>query len=232
MDDHQIVQEGFRMILDNAPDIATVGAADCSSSAMAQISSLRPDVVLMDIDLPDQDGLETTRQLHHQFPGLKVIIVSSFSKQAFVEQALQAGAMGYVVKTNSPEELIQAVRSAATDKLFLSKEVSAGIIEACFKRAALQPPPKPGRLSARERQVLDFMVSGLKSKEIAIKLGISPRTVETYRTRLRSKFACKSNAEVIHHTIQEGILAAGKGEEAQSGARSRRGRTHTFSFAW
>ncbi len=231
MDDHQIVQEGFRMILDNAPDIAAVGAADCSASAMEQISGLRPDVVLMDIELPDQDGLEMTRQLRQQFPGLKVIIVSSFSKQAFVEQALQAGALGYVVKTNSPEELIQAVRSAAAGKLFLSKEVSAGIIEAFFNRAAVKPTPKPGRLSARERQVLDFMISGLKSKEIAIKLGISPRTVETYRTRLRSKFACKSNAEVIRHTIQEGSLAVEKGEEARS-EDLRSGRTNPISFAW
>jgi DNA-binding NarL/FixJ family response regulator len=207
VDDHQIVREGFSMILDNEPDIVVLGTADSSASALEQIPALRPDVVLMDIELPDQDGTATTRLLRRQCPGIKVIIVSSFSKQSIVEQALQAGALGYVLKTNPPEELFQAIRSAATGRLFLSQEVSAGIIEACFQQPTRPPPPKAPLLSMRERQVLDLMVTGLKTKDIALKLGISPRTVETYRSRLRSKFACKSNVELVRRAIQEGLLA-------------------------
>ncbi len=129
VDDHQIVREGFSMILDDEPDIVVLGTADSAASALEQIPGLRPDIVLMDIELPDQDGIATTRQLRRQCPGLKVIIVSSFSKQSIVEQALQADALGYVLKTNPPEELFQAIRTAATGRLFLRQEVSAGIGE-------------------------------------------------------------------------------------------------------
>jgi two-component system response regulator DevR len=190
VDDHRVVRDCMAVILEHEPDIVVVGGTNSGLSAVQLIPGFTPDVVLMDIYMPDLDGIQATRQLRSQFPDLRIVIVSAFSKQELVQEALQAGASGFVAKLNTAEELSSAIRTVAAGKTYLSPDISASILDHHIRQSAQPRGASARSLSRREREVFELVGRGLTTKEIAVQLQISARTVDTYRARLRSKTPC------------------------------------------
>ncbi len=209
VDDHHLVRDGLRFALQKEPGITVVGEASCGRSALEKIAGLAPEVVLMDIRMPNMNGIDAIRQILQQYPKVQIIALSGFADQALVEQAIQAGATGYLLKTSTSTEIATAIRTITDGRIFLSQAISNGIINNFCKHLVRDAPATPPpRLSEREIQVLRLVVEGLKTKAIAAKLGIGSRTVETYREKLRKKLCCTSNSQLISWAILEGIAAA------------------------
>jgi DNA-binding NarL/FixJ family response regulator len=172
-------------------------------------AGLAPDVVLMDIRMPNMNGIDALGQILEQYPKVQVIALSGFADQAVVEQAIQAGASGFLLKTSPATEIATAIRTAMDGRIFLSPDISNGIIDSFCKQLVCNvPAAPPSHLSEREVQVLRLVVEGLKTKDIAARLGIGPRTVETYRDHLKKKLHCATNSQLISWAIQEGIATA------------------------
>lgn len=209
VDDHHLVRDGLRLSLGQEPGITVVGEAACGRSALEKIAGLAPEVVLMDIRMPNMNGIDALRQILQQYPKVQIIALSGFADQALVEQAIQAGATGYLLKTSTATEIVTAIRTIMDGRIFLSPDISNGIINSfCKQLVRNAPAAPPPHLSEREVQVLRLVVEGLKNKDIAARLGIGPRTVETYRDNLKKKLHCTSNSQLISWAIQEGIAAA------------------------
>jgi DNA-binding NarL/FixJ family response regulator len=205
VDDHPMTRNGARELLGRQPDLDVVGEASSGEPALRLARELRPDVVLMDIHLLGANGIETTRRILAELPDAKVIIFSCEMGRDFVDQALQAGACGYVVKTSALEELAKAIEWVMEGKLYLSPEMSAGILEDYRRGLAGGPMPSKPVLSERERQLLRLVAEGRRNKEIADQMAVSAKSVETYRSRLMKKLGYSSSAELVRHAIREGI---------------------------
>ncbi len=178
VDDHAVVRQGLEQLLTSAGDIDVVGTAANGAEAVDQARELAPDVILMDLSMPDVDGVEATRRLLADVPDRRVVVLTSFADQSIILSALDAGASGYILKDAAPDELIAAVRAAATGGAPLDPKVARVLLD--HQRA-----PRPdAALSSRERQVLDLVAEGLANKQIARRLGIAERTVKAHLTRI------------------------------------------------
>jgi DNA-binding NarL/FixJ family response regulator len=208
VDDHPTVLRGLREAVAQQPDLTLAGEAATGAMALKLARELSPDLVVMDIHLPDMDGFETTRQILNALPAVKIIIFSGEADRSFVDHALQAGACGYLSKASSLEELLQAMDSVMAGKLYLSPEVSVEILED-YRKSLVEPPdPSKALLSEREKQLLRLVAEGRRNKEIADQLGVSVKSIETYRSRLMKKLGCSSPAELVRYAIREGIATA------------------------
>jgi DNA-binding NarL/FixJ family response regulator len=174
VDDHQLVRAGLASLLDQAPDVRVVGQAGDGAEAVALAREVRPDVVLMDLSMPVLDGVEATRRIVDELPTAQVLVLTSFSDRNRVDQALGAGAIGYLLKDSEPDDLLDAVRAAARGESPLDPRVARALLP---RRAAEDPV---GTLSARERQVLALVTRGLANKQIGRALGITERTVKVH----------------------------------------------------
>ena len=205
-DDHAVVREGLRLLLESAGDIEVVGQAGSGREALAAADRLMPRVVVMDISMPDLSGIEATRQLRLRQPEVAVVILSMHVSTEHVFQALSAGATGYVLKESAGDELVGAVRAAATGRRFLSERINASVLEDYLvRRQDAGGESAFARLSARERQVLRAVVEGRTSAEIAAELHLSPKTVETYRSRLMAKLGVYDLPALVKLAIQHGL---------------------------
>jgi DNA-binding NarL/FixJ family response regulator len=201
-DDHRLFRAGIRSLLDTVPDIAFVGEAENGHEALRMVAAHRPDVVLMDIFMPQLNGLDAAAQLVRSFPDVRIVILSMSADRDSVRVALGAGAVGYLVKTANPAELEQAIRAAARGERFLS----AAIPDHATVLAAGQEVAKPlERLSPREREVLRLVVDGYSSIEISGMLEVSSKTVDTYRIRIRQKLGIDRLSDLIKFAIKEGL---------------------------
>ena len=206
VDDHQTMREGMRLIIGRQEDMTVVGESANGLEALDRFTALVPDLVLMDIQMRDMNGIEATRRILAQFPEARVVILSALPEPALVDQALRAGVRGYLLKSSSSDEVIWAIRAVMAGKIFLCPEVATPVLTNYRKQLeSATAPPKP-RLSEREREVLRLTAQGLRAKEIADKLGIGVRTVETYRTRLMTKLNCGGSVELTRYAIREGIV--------------------------
>lgn len=203
VDDHAIVREGLKQILAEVDDIEVAGEADCSSCAL-QIARLEPwDLVLMDISMPDRNGLETLGLLKKEHPGIKVLMLSMHRETQYAVRALKTGAAGYLNKQSAPDQLVNAIRLVASGKKYISAEVAQELAsQVSGERDGL---PHEG-LSNREYQTLCMIASGLPVSAIAEKLALSVKTISMYRARLLKKMQLKNNAELIHYAIRQGLL--------------------------
>jgi DNA-binding NarL/FixJ family response regulator len=204
-DDHDVVRAGIRGILERDAELEVVGEAPNGRSAIDLARDLRPHVVVMDIAMPDLNGLEATRQIVAADPGIKVIILSMHSSRQFVGEALKAGACGYLLKNNAVHELPPAVRSVASGKVYLSPAVADVVIEDYIRHV-----PDTGRkafsaLSQREREVLQLLAEGKTSKEIALALNVGQKTVESHRAQIMDKLGIRTVAELTKFAIREGL---------------------------
>jgi DNA-binding NarL/FixJ family response regulator len=204
-DNYPALRGGIRHAITAHPNFIAVGEAATGASTIEHVKRLMPDLVVMDIHLPDMDGLEAARQILAAHPAIKIIIFSGDPARSIVDRALQAGVCGYVSKCCPVEELMLAMATVMEDKLYLSREVSANILEEYRRSLAAElRPPKPA-LRDRQRQVLRLVAEGRRNKEIAVQLSISIKTVEASRSRLMKKLGCSSSAELIRYAVREGI---------------------------
>jgi len=206
-DDHPVVRRGLRGLLESQVDWSIVGEARNGLDAVAQVGRLKPNVLIVDLMMPELDGLEVTRRVRQLSPQTFVIVLSMHANEAYVLEALRAGAVGYVLKDSSAEELTQAVRQVLAGNRFLSAALSERAIDAYLKKAESSAAREPyDMLTARERQVLRLAAEGLNNSEIGEQLSISPRTAETHRTNLARKLGFRSQTDLIRFALQKGIL--------------------------
>jgi NarL family two-component system response regulator LiaR len=203
VDDHEVVRGGIKYALLDYDDIELVGEARDGESAVRLCEQVRPDVVLMDLMMPGMDGVETTKAMREQCPQVQILVLSSFYDEDLVPRAMQAGAIGYLLKGVSNQELVEAIRAAHAGQPVLAKEAMAALVQAAA------PSPQLGDdLNEREREVLALLAQGLSNKEIAERLFISLATVKYHVRVLLSKLGANSRAEAValawqHHLIQK-----------------------------
>ena len=206
-DDHQIVRQGLRALLEAEPEFSVTGEASDGLEVAALVEQLEPDVLLLDIKMPGLNGLEVTRQVRRRTPNTNVVILSMYASEAYVMEALRNGAVGYVLKGASAADLVQAVKDVAEGRRYLSPPLSERAIEAYVQKAVASTPAALETLTDREREVLHFVVEGYKNSEIATKLEISPRTAETHRARMMRKLDLHTQADLMRFAIQLGLFS-------------------------
>ena len=214
-DDQQLIRAGFRSLLEAEPDLEVVGEAATGREAVALVSRERPDVVLMDIRMPDGDGLWATEQIvaNPQLAGTRVVVVTTFELDEYVAQAIRAGASGFLVKDTEPVELIRAVHVVAGGDALLSPRVTKRLLERVA--GTFHQPPDTSRLSAltdREREVLALVGQGLNNDEIGRELYLSPLTAKTHVSRIMSKLLARDRVQLVVIAYETGLVAAGASE--------------------
>jgi DNA-binding NarL/FixJ family response regulator len=207
VDDQAMVRAGFRLLLADEPDIEVVAEAGNGLEAVAEAARCHPQVVLMDIRMPELDGLEATRRILAADPSSRILILTTFDLDEYVYRALQAGASGFVLKDDPPEQLIAAVRTVAGGDALLSPSVTRRVISQFTTRVHQQAPPKAVEtLTAREMDVFRLLTRGLSNAEIGRELFISDTTVKTHVTRLLQKLDLRDRAQAIVLAYQSGLF--------------------------
>ncbi len=201
-DDHEMVRHGLAQILEESEGIEIVGQASGGREALRLAESERPDVVVLDYTMPDLDGAEVSRQLLEAQPGLGIIILTMHENVHYALHALQAGAMGYVVKSDAPGELVRAVNEVRQGRSYVSPRLSGAVARQLSQRGA---PGDVEQLSRREFELLRLLAQGLPLKECAATMGIVESTASTYRQRLMNKLQLDSTADLIRYAIEQGI---------------------------
>jgi len=207
VDDHKIMREGLRSLLEKEDDLQVVAEAGDGRTAVELARKLRPNVVIMDIGMPVLNGIEAARQIASGVEGAKIVALSLHSDRRLVAEALHAGAIGYLVKDCACEELCRAVRTVAQGQTYLSPEVAGTVVRDYLDRLGSRDDSAPSPLTPREREVLQLLAEGQPTKRIAQALHISIKTVETHRARIMSKLDIDNIAGLTKYAIREGITA-------------------------
>lgn len=203
-DDHGVVRAGLRALLSAEPDLLVVGEAATGEEAVRLALHRQPDVVLMDIKMPEMDGLEATRSLAQQAPRVRVLLLTVHEDPALLREALRAGAAGYVIKRAVESELISAIRASAAGDLYVHPSLTRSLLEE--KGPAPADDGALGRLTPREIEVLRLIAQGFTNTQIAEHLCLSPRTVESHRANVRAKLNLDSRAELVRFAARHGLL--------------------------
>jgi len=201
-DDHGVVAEGLKSLAEAEPGIEVVGIVSDGREAVKHAKDSRPDVIVMDMSMPELNGADATRAILQNDPSCRVIVLSMYAEREYVRRALKAGAMGYVVKRSAAKELVDAVRAVHAGQRYLSPRVADVVIES----GADDGDDPLGRLSTREREVLQLLAEGNTGAEIAKRLSLSQKTVETYRARLVEKLGIRDLPGLVRFAIQRGIV--------------------------
>jgi len=205
-DDHAVVRLGLRALIEDESDLALVGEAGDGLEVLPMVERLRPDVLVLDLIMPGLNGLEILREIPRRAPHTRVVVLSMHANEAYVLEALRHGAMGYVLKGSNAAELVRAVRSAAAGQRYLSPPLSERSLDAYAQQAQSPQPDLYESLTAREREVLHLAAEGHTSTEIAKRLFISPRTVETHRSNLMRKLGLETQTELVRYALRRGIV--------------------------
>lgn len=203
-DDHAIVREGLTTLLDSQSDIDVLGTAATGREALVQISHLKPHVAILDISMPELDGIEATRQLKKILPDLNVIVLSMHSSAQYVFHALEAGARGYLLKESAGKEILAAVRTVHVGRRYMSSGVAEIVADGLSGRSGASPLES---LSKREREIIKLVADGHSSAKIGILLSLSPKTVDSYRSRLMQKLHISDLPGLVKFAIQHGITS-------------------------
>lgn len=209
VDDHVVVRMGMRMLFDSVPDFEIVGEADNALDAITAVSELHPDVVLMDIGLPDLSGIEATRRIKADSPKTAVVALTIHEDKEYFFKMLDAGANGYVPKRAAPEELITAIRAAATDDVYIYPSLATFLVKDYLQQQKQQQARSTRNddgLTPREQEVLLHLADGETNAEIGEKLTISPRTVARHRENIMQKLNLHSRTELVKYAIRKGII--------------------------
>jgi DNA-binding NarL/FixJ family response regulator len=202
-DDHRVLRDGLRILLESQDDIEVTGEAENGNKAIEGVLAKKPNVVVMDITMPDLNGIEAAQIIHETLPEIGIVILSIHSDLEHIFRALQAGAQGYLLKESAGTEVISAVRAVYFGRRYLSPSIRDAVMEAYMQNRQTQSPLE--LLSLREREVLQLTVEGHSSAAIAEKLELSPKTVETYRSRLMGKIGVHDLPELVRFAIKHGI---------------------------
>jgi len=204
-DDHKLFRIGLKQILDREPGIVVAGEAQDGFAVVEMTKTLKPDVVLMDISMPERNGLEATRQILADCPECRVIILSMHSDRRYIVEALRAGAKGYLLKDSAPEELISVLHKVMRGQFCLSAKINEQVITDYIRMSETQAGSPFEALSTREREVLQLLSEGKSTKQIAEKLFVSAKTVETHRMHIMEKLNMHTIAELTRYAIREGL---------------------------
>ncbi len=206
-DDHAVLRTGLKLLLSAQSDIEVVGEAGDGGEAMAKARALRPDVVLMDLTMPGIGGLEATGRIKDESPGIKVLVLTMHDDPSYLRQLLKAGASGYIVKKSADADLLSAIRAAHRGEVFLDSSLAAGLVDEVIRPAGPRRPRDAYEtLSDREREVLKWVARGHTNQEIAEKLFLSVKTIETYRARLVEKLGLRGRAALVRFAMERGLL--------------------------
>lgn len=206
VDDHQIIRDGLRAILEQQPGMCVVGEAADGHEAIALASTTHPDVVVMDVSMRGLNGIDATRRITSEQPGIHVLGLSMNADRRYVLAMLAAGAMGYLLKDSAASELVRAIRTVAAGQSYLSPGVTGVVIDTALHTST---PEEPASLSVREREVLQLLAEGRTSKAIGATLHIAVTTVETHRRQIMSKLNLRTIAELTKYAIREGLTPLG-----------------------
>ncbi|TAH37298.1 MAG: response regulator transcription factor [Planctomycetota bacterium] len=205
-DDHQVVRQGLRALLQSQPGFTVVGEASDGLRAVEVVEQLRPDVLVADLMMPGLSGLDVALRVAKRAPRTRTVVLSMYADEAYVVQALRNGALAYVPKDAGAPVLIQAIKEAAAGRIFLGPPFSSQTVEAWLKKAESIPQDSYESLTPRERQVLHMAAEGLTNAQIAENLRISPRTAETHRANLLHKLGLKGQTELVRYALARGIV--------------------------
>ncbi len=208
-DDHRILREGIKSLLEKAPDIQVVGEAAEGGEAVAKAQRLSPDVVLMDITMPGMNGLEATRQIKALKPGVKVLILTMHESNQYISQFLRSGASGYVLKDTAAQELVGAIRVVGQGDAFLYPSIARKLLEEYLQKVQNgEESQSYDGLTDREQEVLKLIAEGRSNREIADTLSLSVRTVQAHRAHLMGKLHMHDRTELVRYAIRKGLIPA------------------------
>jgi NarL family two-component system response regulator YdfI len=209
VDDHQVIRRGIRtMLAEGGGEFDVVGEAADGATAIRLAADLQPDVILMDVRMPGIDGVEAIHEIHQQWPSIALIILTTYNEDELMIQGLQAGACGYLLKDIDLDTLLSSLRRAAQGEILLPSETKDRLL--VYAARGLQPSasvPRQGTLTGREKDVLRGVVQGERTKEIARRLGLTPRTVETYLTSIYAKLGVDSRTTAVVAALERGIVS-------------------------
>ena len=206
-DDHELIRAGLRGLIESTEDIEVVGEATTGHEAVARIRELRPDIVVMDLSMPGLDGASATEQVVRDHPDVRVIALTAHDDRENLTRLLQAGASGYVLKRAAADELVRAIRTVSAGGTYVDPAFAGSLLRAAAKPFRSDPSLLTDPLSDREEAVLRRIAWGESNKEIASRLGISTKTVETYKVRITEKLGLKSRTEMVRYAVQRGWLS-------------------------
>jgi two-component system response regulator NreC len=206
-DDHKITRQGLRLLLDKQSDMEVIAETQDGRTAVQLAEKLLPDVVIMDVSMPDLNGVEASRQITSRFPNIRIIALSMHSDTLFVAEMLRSGASGYLLKDCAFEELARAIRTVIAGKTYLSPAISGVVVDDYLHRLSKVDSSTTRLLTDREREVLQLLAEGKSTKQIALKLHISPKTVETHRRQIMDKLNLHTIAELTKYAIRKGLTS-------------------------
>jgi len=206
VDDHALVRQGFRRILEDDPELTVVGEASNGTDAISLVKKTDPDVVVMDMAMPEMSGLHATMEIIKQRPGTKVLILSMYSDEQYVRNALDAGAKGYILKSAIENDLTRAVKAVAAGEQYLAPELSSVLIRAIQTGSFEKAADPYDRLTQREKQVLQLIAHGKSNKEIAVMLDLSVNTVAVHSANLMSALGVHKTAELVLFAVKKGLV--------------------------
>jgi two-component system, NarL family, response regulator NreC len=210
VDDHAVVRSGLRMLLQAEPDFVICGEAESGAEGVAKAQELRPDVVLMDISMPDMNGIEATRAIKRTSPSVSVIALTMHEDKAYFFEMLNAGASGYVPKRAAPDELVSAIRTVFAGEVFLYPSLAKTLVQEYLGKSdvrAQDAKSPPESLTKRELQVLGLIAEGMHNREIAERLAISVKTVGRHRENLMSKLDLHDRVDLVKYAIENGLIS-------------------------
>lgn len=204
-DDHETIREGIKLLVNSQVDMEVIGEANNGSVALKEVQKLSPDIVVMDISMPELNGLKATRKLKQICPNVKILTLTRHTDDAYLQQLIQAGASGYVLKQSAPSELIRAIRTVAEGNSYLDPALTNKLFGGYASRAALRGDRK-GNLTDREAEVLRLIAWGYSNKEIGGRMDISVKTVEAHKANAMRKLDMQSRIDIVRYAILQGWL--------------------------
>ena len=208
VDDHAVVRSGLKMLLENERDVEIIGEASTATGAMEAALQLKPNVILMDIGLPDLSGIDATREIKKRISDVAIVALTIHEDEEYFFKMLEAGASGYVPKRAAPEELLTAIRAAATGQVYLYPSLAKVLVRDFLDGGRAGGEQTSSDLTDREQQVLTYLAEGASNEEIAKSLVISPKTVARHRENIMRKLNLHSRAELVRYAIRKGIINA------------------------
>ncbi len=206
-DDHAVVRSGLRLLLEAQPDLAIIGEAENGEEAIRRTAELRPDVVLMDIEMPGMNGIEAARRIKVQSPGTSVLALTMYEDDQYFFEMLRAGASGYVPKRAAPDELASAIRAVSRGEVFIHPSLAGRLVQDYLQRRDVDvQEPVAGDLTPREQEVLTLIAQGLSNNEIADQLVISAKTVDRHRENIMRKLNLHNRVDLVKYALRKGLI--------------------------
>ncbi|HEY0322500.1 MAG TPA: response regulator transcription factor [Pyrinomonadaceae bacterium] len=205
-DDHKVVRRGLRLLIDEQADMEVVGEADNGREAIVMVQQLQPDVIVMDVSMPEMNGLQATKKLKGLYPAIKILTLTRHTDDGYLQQLFQAGVSGYVMKQSLDEELVRAIRAVSSGQTYLDPAITQQVVEQITGKRAPRGSPGGKNLSPREEEVLRLIAQGYIHKEIADRLQISIKTVDTHKTNAMQKLGMKSRVDIVRYAMLQGWL--------------------------